>query len=114
LGDNNELVEWVKLFLETHAKSQEKISQSLAQNQVEIKESVVRVHERLDQFLGRDYIQRSDCEKYRSSCVADLRKQIKGVPVVTAAAITVAVSLTTGILTYYFTAAAKIVTQIPK
>lgn len=119
-----ELAEWFKMFMETHAKSQDKLMESMGKNQDEIKASVVRVHERLDSFLNRSYIEQGTCERYRNECITNMKKAVenaldgvnkkidevkkeaKGVPLITAAAITTATSLMVGILTYYFTTAA--------
>ena len=52
---------------------------TLQSYQVENRDGLKRVHERLDLLIGRDYVPREDCERYRQLCKACVKDEIKKV-----------------------------------
>ena len=52
---------------------------TLQSYQVENRDGLKRVHERLDLLIGRDYVPREDCERYRQACKTCIKEEIKKV-----------------------------------
>ena len=52
---------------------------TLQSYQVENRDGLKRVHERLDLLIGRDYVPREDCERYRQVCKTCIKDEIKKV-----------------------------------
>ena len=67
--------------------------------QVENRDGLKRVHERLDLLIGRDYVPREDCDRYRQACKTCIKEEIEkvsGYPVW----MVVVFSLTCSLITY--------------
>lgn len=63
----------------------------------ELRSGIIRIHERLDQIIEKDYVPRVDCEGYRKNCTKG------GYPVWVVVLFSITSSLVVFMLTYAIT-----------